>query len=983
MKRLFPILAVILLSSCSAPAVYDWAPAGDRIRTEWASQVTPDNAREEYPRPQMVREGWKNLNGLWDYAITADSVEMMNEADGQILVPFCVESSLSGVGRRVGKGEVLWYRTVIEKPKDWERTLLHFDAVDWAADIYLNGVLTANHTGGYTAFSLDVTDELKDGPAELTVRVFDPTDDPSWSIPRGKQVSEPNGIWYTPVTGIWQTVWMENVPQAGYIVDYNVRTDISTGEIAVSALCEGSQDGDQVKVEVLRPKIGYNPEKPGCSLFALAKASAPVGEEVVATVSEPKLWSVDNPYLYGLKISLVRDGKVIDSVQGYTALRKISQMEDEASVKRLALNDEILFQFGPLDQGWWPDGLYTAPTAEAMAFDIEKTKELGFNMIRKHIKLEPSRWYYDCDRLGMLVWQDMPCIGYYNKREQWGQGEDVYGAGEDYWALTDKCKENYYKEWTEIIEQFKKFQSIVVWVPFNEAWGQFDTKEVAEYTRSLDPTRLVNAASGGNWIEGAGDILDTHTYPNPRMRILDDKMVNVLGEYGGIGYPVEGHLWEEGRNWGYIQFEDTEAVTDMYVTYANDLLDIKQVDKCAAAIYTQTTDVEIEVNGFYTYDRKMLKMNAERVREANRKVIEAPNVPSLEIVSPYSFHGKDSKYGNRHMNLYKLQCGDLTMQVTDFGARVISLYAPDRDGNVDDVVVGYDDIYRFLNNPGERFLGATVGRVANRIAGGQFTLDGQTYNLPKNNNGQTLHGGLTGVDMVRWSLVSRTPSSITFKLVSPDGSDGFPGNLTILLTYTLTEDNSFDIKYEATTDKATPVNLSNHAFYNLRGTKGGTILDHVLTIPASGITPVDEYLIPTGEIMPVEGTPFDFREPHTIGERVGESHQQLAFGGGYDHNWVLDVPSDGQLHKVCELSEPESGRVMEIFSDQPGIQFYCGNFFDGKSYGKKGLAIGYREALALETQKFPDGVNQPSFPNTILRPGETYTQHTVYHFSVK
>ena len=347
---------------------------------------------------------------------------------------------------------------------------------------------------------------------------------------------------------------------------------------------------------------------------------------MINRIAEPKLWSVDSPYLYGLKISLLRDGKVIDSVQGYTALRKISEKADEAGVKRLALNDEILFQFGPLDQGWWPDGLYTAPTAEAMAFDIEKTKELGFNMIRKHIKVEPSRWFYDCDRLGMLVWQDMPNVGCHRTVDEWAQGKDCYGAGIDYWAITDAIKANYYKEWTEIINQVKKFQCIVVWVPFNEAWGQFDTKAVADYTKALDPTRPVNAASGGNWIEGAGDLLDSHYYPHPQMRILDDRMVNVLGEYGGIGYPVEGHLWETERNWGYIQFEDTDAVTDMYVSYAEQLIGIKQNSKCAAAVYTQTTDVEIEVNGFYTYDRKVLKMNPERVREANRKVIEASNL---------------------------------------------------------------------------------------------------------------------------------------------------------------------------------------------------------------------------------------------------------------------------------------------------------------------------------------------------------------------
>lgn len=952
--------------------------------TPWASQVSASNARPEYPRPQMVRNDWKCLNGLWDYAITPSDVGQFPEPEGKILVPFCVESSLSGVGRRVADDELLWYRTTIARPDAWagKRILLHFDAVDWSAQVFLDGEFSASHSGGFTGFDIDVTDCLKDGFAEVVVKVWDPTDNPEYSIPRGKQVSNPSGIWYTPVTGIWQSVWMEAVSPEAHIADYDVRTDIHAGTLSVDARCIDAAPGDCVELEVFKPAIGYNPEKPGKGA-PIAKAVAPAGAPVCLTLGTPSLWSVDSPWLYGLKISLVRDGRTIDTVQGYTAFREISEKTDEAGVKRLALNGEILFQFGPLDQGWWPDGLYTAPTAEAMAFDIEKTKELGFNMIRKHIKVEPSRWYYDCDRLGMLVWQDMPAIGYYGKNEDWGQGDDCYGAGSDYYAISDEIKDNYYNEWSDIVAKLRKFQSIVVWVPFNEAWGQFDTREVVDYTRQLDPTRLVNAASGGNWIQGAGDILDSHHYPNPCMRIVDADMVNVLGEYGGIGYPVKGHLWEEDRNWGYIQFSDSEAVTDMYETYINDLIDIKQLDRCAAAVYTQTTDVETEVNGFYTYDRKVLKMNARRVREANRRVIEAANVPPLPLVSPYAFHGEFPAGSRRHTGLYKLQGGGLTMQVSDFGARVISLFAPDRNGVPDDVIVGYDDIFRYLDNKGERFLGATVGRVANRIAGGRFTLDGTEYHLPKNNNGQTLHGGLKGVDMVKWSVVSRTPSSITFRHVSPDGADGFPGELTILLTYTLTDAGELDIRYEATTDRATPVNLSNHAFFNLHGSAAGSILDHVLTIPASAITPVDSCLIPTGELMPVDDTPFDFREPHPIGERVGENHIQLQYGGGYDHNWVLDVPSDGGMHKVCTLSDPQSGRVMEVFSDQPGLQFYCGNFFDGSYCGKKGRIIGYREALALETQKFPDAVNHPDFPNTVLRPGETYTQHTVYRFSVK
>lgn len=976
------MLAAALMTAGASLSAAAWEPQGENIRTRWAAQVSPENARPEYPRPQMVRPEWQSLNGLWDYAIAPLQATEMPAAEGQILVPFCVESALSGVARRVEKDQALWYSTTLEAPEAWvgKRILLHFDAVDWEASVFLNGELLGTHTGGYTGFSFDVTEALSQGPAQLRVKVWDPGDSPDYCIPHGKQVSHPGGIWYTPVTGIWQSVWLEPVAQA-YIADYQVTGNLADNTLSVKPLVTGAREGDQLTVDLLRPSVGYSAEKPARGLFRKARAKVEPGQEAVLKLRRPKCWSPDKPYLYGLRITLRRDGKVIDRVDAYTALREISVKADEAGAKRLALNGEILFQYGPLDQGWWPDGLYTAPTAEAMAFDIEKTKELGFNMIRKHIKVEPARWYYDCDRLGMLVWQDMPSVAVYARPEDWAQGTDVYGAGADY-PLTEVQKENYYKEWAQIIAQHKKFPCIVVWVPFNEGWGQFDTRAVCEFTRQQDATRLINGGSGGNWIEGAGDILDSHHYPHPLMRILDPEMVNVLGEYGGIGRPIEGHTWEIGHKWGYVQFDTEEKVTDMYCTYAQDVLDIKQLEGCAAAIYTQTTDVEGEVNGFYTYDREILKVDAARVREANRRVIEAPNTQELPLVRPSAFHYKD-KGLEHHLNLYTLRRGSLVMQVTDFGARIVSLLAPDRDGKMDDIIVGYDNAARFVHNTGERFLGATVGRVANRIGGASFTLDGKTYKLPNNNNGQTLHGGLLGVDMVVWRVLERTPWSITLGYTAPDGQDGFPGNLDIRLTYTLTEDNALDISYEATTDKATPVNLSNHAFYNLKGLQGGTILDHVLTIPGSAITPVDKWLIPTGEFLPVEGTPFDFREPHTIGERVNDAHPQLAFGGGYDHNWVLDIPADGLAHKVCELYEPGSGRVLEIFSDQPGLQFYGGNFFDGSYAGKGGRIIGYREALALETQKFPDGVHHKNFPETILRPGESYTQHSVYRFSTR
>ena len=986
MKQLLITIAAAALLSMP---VSGWAPQGENIKTRWAAEVSPENARIEYPRPQMVRKDWKCLNGLWDYSITGKDVSVMGEKEGDILVPFCVESSLSGVCRKVDRDQVLWYKRTIETPAGWEgkKILLHFDAVDWKAEVFINGVEIGTHTGGYTAFDFDVTEALKNGPAELVVKVWDPTDDPAYSIPRGKQVVGQGNIWYTPVTGIWQSVWMEAVSEA-YINDYNVVAS-PDGSVEVDALVKG--EADEVRIELLCPKIGYDPEKPAFGLFKKARAKAAPGPATCGVSSakaslkirRPKAWSPDSPWLYGLRIKLYKDGRLIDKVDGYTALRSISEKPDEAGVKRLALNDRILFQFGPLDQGWWPDGLYTAPTAEAMAWDIEQTKALGFNMIRKHIKIEPSRWYYDCDRLGILVWQDMPCIGVYQHGD-WAQSTDCYGTGRDYYALTDSSRENYYKEWSEIIDQRRKFPSIVVWVPFNEAWGQFDTKKVCEFTKSLDPTRLINAASGGNWVEGAGDILDSHYYPTPEMRPLDSNMVNVLGEYGGIGRPIEGHTWEIGRKWGYVQYDSEEKVTDTYCLYARDLIDLKQNDWCSAAVYTQTTDVEGEVNGFFTYDREILKMDLGRVREANLAVINAPDVPELPLVRQSAFHYKESPEGKSvHYKLMAIRGGGITMQVTDFGARVISLFAPDRNGAYDDIIVGYNDIDRYIHNSGERFLGATVGRVANRIARGELPIDGKVFRLLLNNNGQTLHGGLEGVDMVRWKVLERTPNSVKLGLRSPDGADGFPGNLDIELTYTLTDEGALDIAYKATTDATTAVNLSNHAFYNLKGSQGGTILDHVMTIPASGITPVDEVLIPTGEILPVEGTPFDFREPHAIGERIGAEHPQLAFGGGYDHNWVLDVPSDGELHKVCEVSEASTGRILEIFSDQPGLQFYSGNFFDGSYCGKTAKPIGWREAIALETQKFPDAVHHANFPSVILRPGETYTQHSVYKFSAR
>ena len=597
----FIALAASFAISCNTADKTGWAPVGDRIMTQWGENLDPSEVLPEYPRPQMVRGEWMNLNGLWEYAITPAEAEP-DKMDGNILVPFAVESALSGVGRAVGENEALWYEREFIVPEEWagQRVQLNFGAVDWKAEVYVDGAFVGEHTGGYAPFSFDVTDMLAKGKKHsLKVKVTDRTD--KWFQPRGKQVSQPEGIWYTSVTGIWQTVWMEPVP-ASHIDSYYAVADIDEGTLAVT-VDAALEDGDVVEVVLLADGA------------PVAKAE---GREVTLAVPEMRLWSPSDPYLYDLEIKVLRDGVAVDAVKGYTAMRKISYAADKDGHKRMLLNNEPLFQYGPLDQGWWPDGLYTAPSDEALAFDIEKTKEMGFNMIRKHVKVEPSRWYWHCDRLGMLVWQDMPSIAD-NSTNVWDNR--TYENGTDT-PVPDDAKANYYKEWGEIMSAFKVFPCIVTWVPFNEAWGQFDTEEVVKFTRDQDPTRLINYASGGNFVKCSGDILDLHNYPHPEMYLYDKDYINVLGEYGGIGWPVEGHLWQPDRNWGYVQFKSADEVLDTYEKYAGQLIDLID-DGFAGAIYTQTTDVEIEVNGLMTYDRKVVKLDMDRLSAINRKVIES------------------------------------------------------------------------------------------------------------------------------------------------------------------------------------------------------------------------------------------------------------------------------------------------------------------------------------------------------------------------
>jgi beta-galactosidase/beta-glucuronidase len=602
-------IAFLLLCSCLALAAgaQSWKPVAGHIQTAWAEQLDPQHPLPEYPRPQLVRANWQNLNGLWQYAITpAAASQAPATMEGSILVPFAVESSLSGVGRKVGKDSVLWYKTQIEVQPNLRkgRLLLHFGAVDWQASVYVNGQLAGTHEGGYDPFSFDITSLLtKKKQQEIVVKVWDPTN--GGPQPVGKQMIHPEGIWYTSVTGIWQTVWLEAVPN-DYILATQQVPDIDKGQLQLGVTLNHYQPGDQLQVRVESEQVLLQPV---------------TGENMQLTipVPNPKIWSPDQPNLYDLTVTLLRKGKMVDHVNSYFAMRKISVEKDANGVKRILLNNKFQFQFGPLDQGWWPDGLYTAPTDAALKFDIQRTKDLGFNMIRKHVKVEPARWYTYCDQIGMLVWQDMPNG---DDGSRWEPRPGVVGLGTEM-QRTSASEAIYRNEWSAIRKALFNHPCIVVWVPFNEAWGQFKTTEIAKWTAAEDPSRLVNAASGGNFYD-AGDIIDLHNYPEPAMpdpAIYGNRFAIVLGEFGGLGLPVPEHVWTPQKNWGYQTFADSKALFQRYDELVKRFPEMIRKG-LNAAIYTQTTDVENETNGIFTYDRKVLKMPEAGFRAANRALYE-------------------------------------------------------------------------------------------------------------------------------------------------------------------------------------------------------------------------------------------------------------------------------------------------------------------------------------------------------------------------
>ena len=624
------VLAVLALAACSrAP---EWHAARAPLMTRWAAEVSPANARPEYPRPMMVRDDWLNLNGLWDYAL-APRGQRPERYAGRILVPYAIESALSGVMDTVGEGRALWYRRSFRVPRAWSgrRVLLHFEAVDWETRVWVNGREVGAHRGGYDPFSFDITDALGSGgrgAQEVVVSVWDPTDGGTQA--RGKQVRRPGGIFYTSVTGIWQTVWLEPVGREA-IRDYSVVTDVDSGRVTLTVESEGTGPDERLEALVRAPSggaegAGREPDtgRTGDSGAApagavVASGSAAPGAPIVLRIARPRLWSPSDPYLYDLELTLVRGGRAapaepgaaaplasgttLDRVRGYFGMRKIAVGPDERGVTRILLNDRFVFQSGPLDQGYWPDGLYTAPTESAMVSDLRVLRTMGFNMLRKHVKVEPRTFYSWCDRLGMLVWQDMPSAS-------------IPRVSDDSDRATDTAATAQFEtELARMIRSHRNHPSIVMWVPFNEGWGQYDTPRIARLVREADPTRLVDQASG--WFErGAGDVVDRHNYPPPDPPAPERRRAAVQGEFGGLGLVVRGHTWREG-GWGYDLFGTGDALAERFEDFYLMVRRAARERGLSAAVYTQTSDVETENNGLLTYDRAQAKIAASSVWLAN------------------------------------------------------------------------------------------------------------------------------------------------------------------------------------------------------------------------------------------------------------------------------------------------------------------------------------------------------------------------------
>jgi beta-galactosidase/beta-glucuronidase len=617
------VLAIVSFSCFVLYTVYQLSRPVEvqSMTTPWTAAATIDLPLPEYPRPQLRRARWQNLNGSWDYAITAGDDAQPSTFAQSIRVPFALESKLSGVERRLQPSERLWYRrffTVIAPAGD-ERLLLHFGAVDWEAEVWLNQKLLGVHRGGFTPFSFDITDALHQvGEQELVVAVRDPTSSGPGAY--GKQDLEPGGIRYSPVGGIWQTVWLEPAPPTRITRALVVATDLSAGEVTIRV--QVNTDACHCEVAIIASASGAD----------TATARAAIHGNTVDLRLKPEQlrpWSPDDPFLYDLDVALWEQGQARDRVQAYFGAREISVEKDAGGFSRLFLNGQPLFHLGLLDQGWWPDGLYTAPTDEALMFDIKATRQMGFNTIRKHVKREPARWYWHADRLGVLVWQDMPtgggsrgsrfneylgyAVGYiFNRKPEDGDFE---------LTRSPQSSRYYRQELADMVDGLEPHPSIVAWVPFNEAWGQFSTDEIIGDLKKRDPTRLIDGPSG--WVDtGSGDMLDLHVYAREEefVESLPPERALVYGEYGGVGFVLEEHQASDS-SWGYSTAKDTSAFHNAYKTLAEVVASLKPRG-LAGAIYTQTTDVESEINGLISYDRRQFKLPPEDIERINRQLIE-------------------------------------------------------------------------------------------------------------------------------------------------------------------------------------------------------------------------------------------------------------------------------------------------------------------------------------------------------------------------
>lgn len=578
------------------------------LKTRWTDKVNYDCPLPEYPRPQLVRNDWQNLNGRYEYAITPMNEAFPVKYDGEIIVPFAPESYLSSVCRALGDDEYLWYRRkfILRDCFIGKRTLLHFGAVDWKCSVFVNGKPAGSHQGGYVPFTLDITELLNDGENELVVRVYDPTDS-SWQD-RGKQAKKSHGFWYTGTSGIWQTVWLEPVGET-YIKSLKFTPDIDSSEIKIRTEFEGEasvraiiKDGENI--------IFAGQVKKDCSI----------------KIRDMKLWSPEEPFLYDAAIALCdENGALLDAVSSYFGMRKFSLGFDGKGIPRLMLNNKPYFQNGLLDQGYWSDGGLTAPCDEAMIFDIKAMKELGFNMLRKHIKVEPHRWYYHCDRIGMIVWQDMVSgasridnflVGVLPNIFVRNISDDKYK-----WFGVDnaECREEHEKAIYDTIDNLYNFPSIGCWVPFNEGWGQFDAARIGNEVKNYDPTRLVDHASG--WHDRGGpDFKSVHQYILPVTMPKTDGRPFVLSEFGGYSRIIENHVWNLKKSFGYVMFKTKDSLSRAYKRLYEKQI-IPKIEKgLSAAVYTQVSDVEFEVNGIFTYDRELLKIDADVIREINGKM---------------------------------------------------------------------------------------------------------------------------------------------------------------------------------------------------------------------------------------------------------------------------------------------------------------------------------------------------------------------------